>query len=89
MTIVTTEGEQRVLSNLQRKARQCDEMFTSLVANANNALRIDVGWKFNRVEELPVWLKPNKRRGSTNAGAAAVVDMPGQNGRAAHGAGSV
>ena len=35
--VVSSEGEADVLSNLQRKAAQCEEMFSNLVSEMNNA----------------------------------------------------
>lgn len=54
--IVTTEGEQNVLKNLQRKATQADKMFSDLVAHMNDSLAIDRGVKFTKQEEVPIWL---------------------------------
>jgi superfamily II DNA/RNA helicase len=54
--IVTTEGETSVLKNLQRKAEGADKMFSSLVAEMNNALRIERSQNFNESERVPEWL---------------------------------
>jgi hypothetical protein len=54
--IVTTEGELAVLSNLQRKAAQADQMFSRLVAEMNHAIHIDRGADFTQREEIPQWL---------------------------------
>ena len=54
--IVTTEGEHRVLANLQRKARQADQMFESLTRYANDALTIERRDDFDHQEEVPTWL---------------------------------
>ena len=54
--IIMTEGESKVMSNLQRKAGQADKMFTSLVAEMNNALKVDRDQRFNVSEEIPSWL---------------------------------
>lgn len=54
--IITTEGEHRVLANLQRKAAQADEMFTHLIANMNEAVGIDNSKHFNKQLEAPSWL---------------------------------
>lgn len=54
--IVTTEGEQNVMKNLQRKAAAADKMFTRLVAAMNNALTIKTENQFNQEEEIPTWL---------------------------------
>jgi len=53
--VVTTEGELSVLSNLQRKERQADQMFTLLVAHMNDAMHIVDHHKYRR-EEVPAWL---------------------------------
>lgn len=56
VTLVTTEGEQRVLANLKRKADQADQMFASLVAHMNHAMEVDHQWRFSRPITLPTWL---------------------------------
>jgi hypothetical protein len=54
--VVTTEGERDVMTNLQRKARAADKMFTKLVARMNQQLHIDNKVVFNNREEIPSWL---------------------------------
>lgn len=54
--IVTTEGGQNVLANLQRKAAQADQMFSRLVAHMTESLRIDQSDKFTEKERVPAWL---------------------------------
>lgn len=54
--MVTTEGEQPVLENMQRKAAQADRMFTALVAQMRNALNIERSREFTEAEQLPSWL---------------------------------
>lgn len=54
--IVTTEGEQGVLRNLQRKADQADKMFSNLVAEMNSAMAIDRLTHFPKQMEVPPWL---------------------------------
>lgn len=54
--IVTTEGEQQVLKNLQRKAVAADKMFSSLVEHMNASIAIDKNVKFGQQEEVPSWL---------------------------------
>lgn len=54
--IVTTEGEQGIKANLQRKAEAADVMFDSLVAHMNNALKIDRKSVANLKERIPSWL---------------------------------
>jgi len=43
--IITTEGESRIINNLQRKSKQADEMFERLISEMNHVLNI------NRMEE--------------------------------------
>lgn len=54
--VVTTEGEQLVLENLQRKADQSDKLFTSLVAQMQHAQRIERGTGHTKEEKIPSWL---------------------------------
>lgn len=56
VTVVTTEGEIGVLKNLQRKSRQADEMFRSLVENMNNELRLSSVETYDKGVEVPSWL---------------------------------
>lgn len=56
MDIITSEGEADILSNLQRKTSQAEEMFANLIAEMNNAMGV------TRREEtgvltVPSWLK--------------------------------
>lgn len=54
--VIASEGEVGVLSNLQRKALQADEMFANLVAEMNDALSIERSKSFPAKMELPTWL---------------------------------
>ena len=54
--IVTTEGEKSVLQNLQRKAIAADRMFSSLVAEMNQAQDIERSVQFTKKEKVPAWL---------------------------------
>jgi hypothetical protein len=54
--LVLTEGEQRVMDNLQRKSIQSDEMFTNLVSEMQNAVGISPIKEFSNNEEIPEWL---------------------------------
>jgi hypothetical protein len=54
--IVTTEGESRVLANLQRKAVAADQMFSRLVELMNESLTLQRAEGFTQREELPSWL---------------------------------
>jgi hypothetical protein len=60
VSIITTEGEQAVLRNLQRKARQADRMFDALVAHMNEAMHVDRTTEFPKQEEVPSWLSSTK-----------------------------
>ena len=53
--VITTEGGRSVLGNLQRKAAQADEMFSSLVANMNDAIGVEQV-TYNNPVEVPSWL---------------------------------
>ena len=54
--IVTTEGESRVMKNLERKSKQADLMFGRLVSEMNNPLLVDGDKHFTKKEEFPTWL---------------------------------
>src|SRR5207237_7960885 len=54
--IVTTEGETKVLANLQRKAAQADRMFTHLVTAMLDALSIAPEHASGDAPALPAWL---------------------------------
>jgi len=54
--IVTTEGEQDVLKNLQRKAAQADEMFSNLVDQMQKGMGVTLAKKFTDEQKVPSWL---------------------------------
>jgi len=54
--IVTSEGELGVMKNLQRKAAQADKMFSILVQEMNNEIKIDRSTKYDKITEVPQWL---------------------------------
>lgn len=54
--VITTEGEQEVMKNLQRKAAAADKMFADLVAFMNQSIKIDARHLFNQDERMPSWL---------------------------------
>lgn len=56
--LIATEGQTGVLANQQRKAVQADQMFANLVAEMNNALKIERtgATKFTKSMEMPPWL---------------------------------
>jgi hypothetical protein len=53
---VTTSAQAGVLANRNRKAAACDEMFSQLVAEMNDAIEIDRLKTFDQEEVLPAWL---------------------------------
>ena len=54
--IVTTEGEQQVLKNLKRKAAQADKMFSNLITQMQNGMRVDSSRTFSQDTRIPAWL---------------------------------
>ncbi len=54
--IITTEGELGVFKNLQRKAKAADKMFTQLVNEMNNKLKLNQIDKYENKMEIPQWL---------------------------------
>jgi hypothetical protein len=54
--IITSEGEEKVLSNMNRKAAQADQMFKRLVDLINSELRIDQINLHTQKQENPSWL---------------------------------
>lgn len=54
--LITTDGEQAVMKNLQRKAAQADAMFSALVAEMNHATSINLDEGFDEQEQVPSWL---------------------------------
>lgn len=53
--VVHTEGEARVMENLQRKAALAESMFGNLVAEMNHAISLNTQKSFNKTMELPKW----------------------------------
>jgi len=54
--IVTTEGEVRVLQNLQRKSEQADKMFSMIIECMNNVFKIDKNDIYTKKAEVPSWV---------------------------------
>jgi hypothetical protein len=54
--VITSEGEARVLANLQRKAAAAEEMFSQLVALMNDELSIKKTNRFTNQLQTPSWL---------------------------------
>lgn len=54
--VIHTEGEARVMENLQRKAAAAERMFGNLVAEMSNATNIDRRKAATQQMEIPAWL---------------------------------
>lgn len=54
--VVTTTGGERMLANLERKARQADAMFSSLTAHMRDAQTIQRAETYSTKAEVPSWL---------------------------------
>ncbi len=54
--VVTTQGGQRVMQSLSRKAEQADRMFSALVAQMNTAQSLARADHFTLTPEAPAWL---------------------------------
>jgi hypothetical protein len=54
--LVMTEGERKIMNNLQRKNRDAIIMFSNLVASMNDSLAVNKQTKFTKKEVLPSWL---------------------------------
>ena len=53
---IASEGESRIVSNLQRKYTQSEVMFNTLVSEMNNQERIKIEDTYTKKQELPSWL---------------------------------
>lgn len=56
MDMVTTEGEQRVIKNHQRKALKADLMFSNLITHMNNAIQLNNADLHTKTLLLPSWM---------------------------------
>lgn len=54
--IVLSEGEERVRANMKRKSDAADRMFSALVSEMNNAMKINRSINYTKKEEVPKWL---------------------------------
>lgn len=54
--MITTDGQERVISNLQRKSDAADAMFDNLVAMMKNELKIERQNIYTKKVEVPTWL---------------------------------
>jgi hypothetical protein len=53
---VCSDGEGRVLHNLQRKAEQAERMFAEIIAHMRDEIGISTLREFKNAEEVPSWL---------------------------------
>ena len=53
--LIYTQGDENAMSNLRRKQKQADDMFTNLVREMNNSLQMNSISDFNRETEIPKW----------------------------------
>lgn len=53
---VVSDGEERVLANLQRKGAAADRMFSEIVLHMQDAMGVARGRYGDRAEEVPQWL---------------------------------
>ncbi len=58
--IVTSEGESRILANLQRKMNLAIQMFSKLVRLMNDSLAIEKETRSTTKEQIPSWLVNSK-----------------------------
>ncbi len=56
VNMVMTEGERKVMENLQRKSDKAGEMFSHLVMEMNHAQGIKRGVEYTQKEVMPSWL---------------------------------
>lgn len=54
--VVSTEGESKVLDNLQRKASAANQMFANLVSEMNHAVSLQQHTEFKTSTKVPQWL---------------------------------
>lgn len=53
---VLSDGEERVIRNLRRKAAQADKMFSEIIAHMRDELGVSRMRSFTQQEEVPSWL---------------------------------
>lgn len=54
--MITTDGQQNVLENMNRKSDAANKMFARMVELMVNEIKIEQSVGFDKMEELPVWL---------------------------------
>lgn len=53
---IATEAGERILANLERKAKQADRMFDALTFHMRNALTVQRGTTYDQEVTIPAWL---------------------------------
>jgi superfamily II DNA/RNA helicase len=59
--IITTQGGESVLKNMQKKSSAADKMFTELVKYMNDSIKIEIDRKYTQKVEVPAWLSQSKK----------------------------
>ena len=54
--LIATEGERGASQNMRRKSENADRMFSRIVQHMNESVRLEVGYRFEKEEEVPAWL---------------------------------
>ena len=54
--MITTDGQENVLANLQRKSEQADKMFDRLVAMMWQGMKLEKKNEYTKKEKVPSWL---------------------------------
>jgi hypothetical protein len=67
VSVITSEGEARVMASLQRKSKAANLMFDSLCKHMADAMHIERVTNFNHEEIVPQWLQSSNFTLSTNA----------------------
>jgi superfamily II DNA or RNA helicase len=68
--IILTEGERRIMENLQRKRGQAERMFASLVSEMNNSLAIEKAAYRSQPIAIPSWMSSPTATPSTTETAS-------------------
>ena len=53
---IVSDGEARVLRNLQRKVEKADALFNEVTAHMRDEMHIETMRKFGKEQEVPSWL---------------------------------
>ena len=75
--IILTEGERRIMENLQRKRGQAERMFASLVSEMNNSLAIAKSDYRSQPIVIPPWMSsPTATPSTTETASKSCKDSP-------------